>query len=892
MAAVTIINGSFESGNTAWTLSSPWTIVNLGGFDGTWEAQFGTSFSGNADIINTAFYPCSPGVSITAQCMVAQGASASGAAGAWINLYFYDEDQVLLDTEEGNHVTSSSGATWKPSTVTTTAPAGTAFVRVGATGFRSGNNDPFWIDTFTWNLETNRTVTVTSPLDDSTYASGAVVPFRVALGGTTPPIVSVEYFRGLTSIGISTSSPEFPLNKSDIPAGTYVITAVGKDADNNTYTSPAIDLIISAAPPDTREFKASNSYAFLVAESFSGLTANMPSTAVVTGVEVLVDYGITALIRSKDLGVDDVTLASPEVAFDVTNDARAEIILLTKDGEDYTTAGTPITGTVVLDRNDFTVSETGTSEGKKWTVMDGAAASITLGDSENLFGLTPIAAADFTTRSLGFRFYPVLGSIPAYADSGDACFRFNMDKLRMRVYFDAGSAEYYFASPDKTQVIRGDLVASYVDSGDLETGDAVGVLQLKPELDVMDGTQTYIASNWTIHAAYPPTDANKIGDVANSDMTYNGLPSYTTVTNNRSRYMFITANFFADQALDSIYGAHGLPRAFAYNGDFFYKIHTQEDATKDSPRHVAYHHNHLALGYPDGRIDISVTGEPFNFAGVDGAVSMSIGDKVNGLLPLSGTILGVFGSKSIWGISGTIVDNFATQVISPNMGAIEYTICDMGQPVYANAYGIYALSQTQQYGDYLGNPMSQDISPWLRPRLVRRYTSNKEVVVAWPVRAKNQYRLAFSDGYVLSMTMNGQQVPTFSFQNYYLHTVSHEGLGSNLTPVAIPDNTPAGVNSTIVASGFPDLTTNLVTVVVDTTHAAGAQLKVTLTSPDGQTVTVVPAGSSELPGGLVIFEVPVVNATVDGTWTLNVADLTAGTTGTLEMWALDADVIF
>lgn len=775
MAAVVIVNSDFESGNTGWTLSGPWAITNTGGFSGAWQATFNTGFNGGADIINTAFYPCGPNVDISANCMVAQGASDAGAAGAWVNLYFYDKDQIFLGLADGNHVVSSSGSPWKLSNVNTTSPANTAFVRIGATGYRNANNHPFFVDTFTWNLETNRTITISSPADDATFQEGAVVPFSITQGGTNPPIVSVEYFRGVTSIGTSTTGPNFVLNKSDIPVGVYSITAVGKDSENNLYTSPAIDLTITATPPDTREFKASNAYTKLVFENISGLTSNMPSTALVTGIEFILDYGITALIRAKDLLVTDPALANEQVAFDIVSEGVLEATLLSKDGTSYTIEGTAMTSTVPVIRSDFTIAETGLSEGKKWVVLQSTPFTETFGASDSLFGLTPIAAADFDQRSIGFRFYPELNAKPAYADSGDACFRFILDKVRVRVYFDAGSAEYYFASPDKTQVIKGVLVSSSVYSGNFKTEDATGELQLKPELTIMDGTQTYIGGDWTIHAAYPPTDANQIGDVTpapegtNVGMAYNGLPSYTAVTDNRSRYVFITANFFADRALDSIYGAHGLPRAFAYNGDFFYKIATQPDPDKDSPRHVAYHHAHLALGFDEGRVDMSVVGQPYNFDGALGASSLSIGDKVTGLLPLSGTILGVFGSKSIWGISGTTVDNFSTQVLSPNIGAIEYTVCDMGEPVYANAYGIYTLSQTQRYGDYLGTPMSADVSPWLRPRLVRKYTSDKEVVVAFPVRAKNQYRLAFSDGYVLSMTLNGQTVPTFSFQNYYIY---------------------------------------------------------------------------------------------------------------------------
>lgn len=202
-------------------------------------------------------------------------------------------------------------------------------------------------------------------------------------------------------------------------------------------------------------------------------------------------------------------------------------------------------------------------------------------------------------------------------------------------------------------------------------------------------------------------------------------------------------------------------------------------------------------------MDISVVGEPFNFNGVDGASSWGIGDGVTGLLTLSGTILGIFGSNSVTGLSGTTVDNFATQTISAKMGAVEYTIADMGYPVYANSYGIYTLSQVQQYGDYMGTPLSQDISPWLRPRLVRKETSAKEVVAAWPVRSKNQYRLAFADGYVLTMTVNnGQQsAPTFSQQKYfvdYTHmevpepTVSMYYSGEALVPAAISSQLDEG----------------------------------------------------------------------------------------------------
>lgn len=781
-----LLNAGLEAGNT-----TGWTITQFGGsgtpsasterpftgsYSALWTGASGTGHSGGVEATwtNNAEGTVYEGQSIQAQVRIALKDTGSSQNRGEVRLYWYDASHVEIGYSPGNLIRGNNSS-YRVSSVVATPPSGAVYVKlaVWTTANASGG---VLFDDATWTYDWDRTVTLVTPADGAEFGLGDNINFTVEIGGTTPPVVAVTYFRDITAIGSNATDP-YSFNSTTIPAGTYDITAVVTFQDNTTLTSAANEITVTGTPtpPTTREFKASNSYTYLVGEDFIGLSSAVPSTALITGVQIALAYTIRVLIRSKDIDVD-VDGANPNVAFDITDGGTIEAVLLSNDGSSYTVQGSNLTVSIPLDRADFTVVEEGESEGKKWTVMDATLPfTTTIGGENALFGVPNLALSDFLERSLGIRFFPVLGTKPAYADSGDACFRIFINEMRLQVYFDAGSAVYYFASADKTEVISGELVSSCVHTGNLRSADAAGTLQLKPDLTIMDGTQTYIGgSGWTIHAAYPPTDDNQIGVVVATDenpdvgMSYNGLPSYTAVMNNRSRYEFVTANFYADRELDSIYGVHGLPRAFAYNGDFFYKVCTQADELKDSPRHVAYHHGHLALGYDEGRIDMSVIGQPYNFDGALGASSHSVGDKITGLLPLSGTILGVFGSKSIWGISGTTVDNFNTQVISPNIGAIEYTICDMGEPTYANAYGIYTLSQTQRYGDYLGTPMSADVSPWLRPRLVRKYTSEKEVVVAWPVRSKNQYRLAFSDGYVLSMTMNGQAVPTFSKQKYFL----------------------------------------------------------------------------------------------------------------------------
>lgn len=788
-----LTNPSFEDGATGWTFTGGFSAVEDAGHahTGTWLARNSGAF-GTAGVLNNLEGAVYPGQVVTGSCYV-NAYGASDQVGGQVRMKFLTSLGGVITEHVGNTVVTNQG--WKKSSASGTAPAGAASVIIQGDAYSLVGGGTVDFDTFAWSyVGGDRTVTILTPDDGAVYEVGEVIAFTASVSGTTPPITSVTYKRGATVIGSSSSAP-YAVNTTAIPEGSYVITAELLGADGSVTVSAPIDIVVTAALEE-REFKASNSYTYLVAGNFTNLTSSLPPNAIVTGAEIILDYQIDAFIRSKDLGVDDPLLSNFGVAFDSIEGGEVEVILLRSDGAVYTIEGTSMTKDVPIDRGDFSVEEEGLSAGRKWTALSSAPSSVTVGSDDSLFGMDGVSGGMFTDRALGIRFYPQLGTKPAYADAGSACFRFFINKLRLRVYFDAGSADYYFASTDATEVIKGELVASYVADGDFRTADASGVLQLNPTLVVKDGTQTYIEDTWNIHSGYPVTADNKIGEVAPREhydgvgMSYNGLPPAGAVLQEDSRYQFITANFYGDGAFDSIYGVHGLPRAFAYNGEFFYKIYTQPDGEKDNPRHLAYHHVHLALGYKTGRVDISVAGQPYNFSGVLGASSWAIGDRVTGLLPLSGTILGIFGAKSVWGISGTTVDNFATQVISPKIGAFEYTIVHIGVPVYANTYGIYTLSQTQQYGDYVGAPLSEEVSPWLKPRLKHSFDADKDVVVAWPVRAKNQYRLAFSDGYVLTMTLNNSQqaAPTFSIQQYFRVLVEDESVPSSLYlyPTIVP----------------------------------------------------------------------------------------------------------
>lgn len=810
-----ILNPGFESGDTGWDKGPNITIgtsipgMGASAKSGSYLAGSHSSTS-NYDtyIWNQNKAAVIAGQAITAKCW----GSGSGRDGNVIavRLEWQDEGGAVILTSVGSESPNNSPGGYYESVVSASAPTGASYVRIGAM-FKVRENGGSYVDDFSWSYVNNRTISLTSPVNGAEYVEGSNVKLAVTITGNSPQILKVEYLDGDDVIA-TTSTPNYSYNINTLAVGTHEIKAILYTSDGTTLETAVSTIEVKeyVPPPEIREFKASNSYAYLVAGGFYGLTAGMPATALVTGVEIELDYKLKLLVRSKDIDIDDPLGSTSNVIFDITDGGNVETVLLTKGTTDYTKVGSSVVADVPIDLIDFTQTETGyVSDGKKWTTFDSEPQHITVGSSESLYGQSPIPAADFVNNYIGLRFYPTLAAIPDYADSGDSCIRFQINKLRVRVYFDAGSVEYYFVSPDQSEIVKGELVNSYVFTGDFKTGDATGILELQPELEIITGSTDRIGTDWTVHSGNPPTEANRIADVVQSvdnpsyGYAYNGLPTYNEIFDNRSRYQFITNNFYGDPGLESMYGANGKSRAFTYNSNFFHFIFTQPDINLDKPRHVSHHHSHLALGYKEGRVDISVVGEPYNFSGVQGASSWAIGDSVVGLLPLSGALLGVFCKKSIWGISGTTVDNFATQILSPKLGAIEYTITDMGFPVYANIYGIYTLSQTAQYGDFAGVPMSQTVSPWLRPRLIRDSNSSYEVVTSWPVRAKNQYKLAFADGYVLTMTMNygTQESPTFSMQRYFLPAQEIDGKLPNAYNLTREAMVPAAVSSELDTTG-------------------------------------------------------------------------------------------
>lgn len=332
---------------------------------------------------------------------------------------------------------------------------------------------------------------------------------------------------------------------------------------------------------------------------------------------------------------------------------------------------------------------------------------------------------------------------------------------------EAESTYYFESSPGNS--VAAVLIDYFVVSGAFSTGDAVIRMQVRRPVFNAGTHDARITTSDDMYSDAATT--TKLGDVTVSS-TLNTLNGYNELQEVMSRYQFITSNFYAAEDMDAFYGVNGTQRAFVFKDGYFSFIYTQDDDELDIPRHINTHCLHLALGFRRGSVLLSVIGEPTNFDGSIGASEIATGDRITGLMPLSGTTLGVFCTSSIWGIVGNTIDNFQLQVISPTTGCLEYTLANCGEIVYMDSRGISTLQTSANYGDFLGSRLSAPVASWLLPRCkqgIPGNTNSTGVSFAIPVRSKNQYRVFFNDGAIMTMTFvsGGEKPVGFTFQKYF-----------------------------------------------------------------------------------------------------------------------------
>lgn len=228
------------------------------------------------------------------------------------------------------------------------------------------------------------------------------------------------------------------------------------------------------------------------------------------------------------------------------------------------------------------------------------------------------------------------------------------------------------------------------------------------------------------------------------------------------RYEFKEFNFTGFADTKRIYGADGVNKAFEFDGDVYVPINT--GMTTDTPLHVQCHKKMLHLTFR-GSVQSSAIGNPFSFSAVVGATEIGMGETVSGMLEQAGEVLVIATRNSTSQLLGSSVSDFNLQPLAPDVGAIAYTMQNLGLAYWLDDRGVIQITRTQAYGNFDNATVSHRVQPII--------DAMRQVVVCSSVyKTRNQYRLYGSDGSGVVMTISismgslGGTLTKFSFTTF------------------------------------------------------------------------------------------------------------------------------
>lgn len=232
--------------------------------------------------------------------------------------------------------------------------------------------------------------------------------------------------------------------------------------------------------------------------------------------------------------------------------------------------------------------------------------------------------------------------------------------------------------------------------------------------------------------------------------TCSGAQSAITLAPN-GKYQFEQANFAGSASTVRVYGCDGKNRAFEFDGEVFVPIDT--GTSPDAPAFLAVHKKHLMLAIGSSLVH-SAPGLPYDFTAISGAAEIATGDTITGFLVQPGAqttaALAVFQRSNTLVLYGTGTADWNLVPLNTGTGAIPYTAQNMAQSYVLDDRGVFQMATTLNYGNFAQATLTASIRPFL-------ISKRSKAVASVLCREKSQYRLYFSDGSGLHLTVvNGQ----------------------------------------------------------------------------------------------------------------------------------------
>jgi hypothetical protein len=236
------------------------------------------------------------------------------------------------------------------------------------------------------------------------------------------------------------------------------------------------------------------------------------------------------------------------------------------------------------------------------------------------------------------------------------------------------------------------------------------------------------------------------------------------------RFQAVVANFGGGQTNKKLYFCDGKNRAFEFDGTVLVPITTT--MSPDVPTGIVVHKQHLFLAFGHS-LQFSSLGLPYEWDPITGAGEIAMNDVITNLIPLPGDqssgALAVYTKSDTSVLYGTSEANFALSNFNVGTGAYQYTGQNLDQTYILAERGVMALGTTLNFGNFATASLTMNLRPYIQ---VRRNLASASIVN----REKGQYRVFFSDGYGLYLTIaNGQYMGAMPVQYPNPVTCTSEG---------------------------------------------------------------------------------------------------------------------
>ena len=415
-------------------------------------------------------------------------------------------------------------------------------------------------------------------------------------------------------------------------------------------------------------------------------------------------------------------------------------------GQTITGATSAATGQVISVTGDIIAYVLGTGTfvaGENLTVAAVVKASIT-----SLGGVGPAADFDATNLALTANVYRALigavpgsGSILGVAQLAGTLYawRNNAGGTAMAIYKTSGSGwtlvpllyEVSFTAGGTAYAVGSTLtqggVNATVKAVSLQSGAWGGTAVGRLIIDAPSG------GNFAAGAS-----------VGGGTATLSGVETAITLLPN-GRVQTDLGNFGGGQKL---YGCDGVNRGFEFDGVTLCPLATGN--TIDIPQHVLVHKDHLFYAFGTNFQHSGIT-TPYAWTSVAGSAAYRVSDTITAFLRQPGDqssgAMSISTASSTLMLYGSSAANFAVVPFEESAGAKKYSAQRIGgQSVVYSDIGAISLTASQAFGNFDPASLTMKIRPFTQ---VRRDLCTGSIVN----REKSQYRVFFSDGYGLYMTL-------------------------------------------------------------------------------------------------------------------------------------------